>query len=282
VHRVVSLPVMILVLVLVLVVVGCGSSAKSGAQRTTSTAKTSPSAVSSLKLVGLGDSISTANACDGCTDLVAGYANRASKSLGRPVEANNLSIPGADIAALLKQVQGSEPAAALKGADIVVLDIGFNDTPWNRIDDPCRAAPNYPVIHWKKIGATCIKKVTAEYTRALDTLIARIAALRAGRPTVLRVVSVYDNVIGNTGDPGWSALEAVHPSIAGNSAYQAAQCAEAVKHHGECVDMLHAINGPDVTKDAAPYLSEHTHMNQRGHDLAAEKLDELGYAPVVL
>ena len=157
---------------------------------------------------------------------------------------------------LLKQVQGDQPAAALKGADIVVITIGLNDSPWGRIDDPCHAAPNFPVITWKKIDAACVKRVAAEYERDLNALITQIATVRSSKPTMLRVVSVYNSVIGDTADPGWSAPEAVAPSIAGNRAFLAAQCAEAVKHHGRCADLLHAINGPKETNDAAPYLSE--------------------------
>ena len=33
--------------------------------------------------------------------------------------------------------------------------VGINDTPWNRLDDACNAAPRYPVVDWRKITAAC-------------------------------------------------------------------------------------------------------------------------------
>jgi lysophospholipase L1-like esterase len=256
---------------------GCAASRSAPAGATGVAPATARS--TTLQLVGLGDSISTANQCSGCTDLVSAYAQRAAKTLGRPVDAQNLSMPNADIQTLLKQTAAEQPQEALSHADIVVVTIGFNDTPWNRIDNPCDAAPQYPVIQWRKITSACVAKVTAEYGRDLDALLTRVEKLRKGAPTVLRVVSVYDSVIGDHADPGWDAPEAVQPSIAGNLAFMKEQCAVARRHHGQCVDLLHAINGPTVSQDAAPYLSEHTHMNQRGHDLAAQLLDGLGYTP---
>lgn len=261
-----------------LALAGCGA-AETPSPPATSSARASATP-GALHLVGLGDSISTANECPGCTDLVAAYAKRASATLGRPVEAQNLSIPGADIRALLKQSAGDQPQEALRHADIVVVTIGFNDTSWARIDDPCHAAPNFPVVEWSKITSSCIAMVTTQYGRDLDTLLTTIDTLRGGAPTVLRVVSIYNNVIGDHNDPGWDAPEAVRPSTAGDLALLREQCRVVRRHHGECADLLHAINGPSANRDANPYLSEHTHMNQKGHDLAAQLLDQLGYSPL--
>jgi hypothetical protein len=71
---------------------------------------------------------------------------------GKPVDVINLAVPDTNVTDLLSQVANDpNTRSALSGADIAVITIGFNDTPWNRIGDPCQAAPDYPVIQWRKI-----------------------------------------------------------------------------------------------------------------------------------
>ena len=38
--------------------------------------------------------------------------------------------------------------------------LGFNDTAWGRLDDPCEAAPEFPVVRWDEISDRCQRRVT--------------------------------------------------------------------------------------------------------------------------
>ncbi len=147
---------------------------------------------------------------------------------------------------------------------MVVITIGFNDTPWNRVDDPCHAAPRYPVIEWSKITPECTTQVTHQFSAALGKVMSTSSALRGDKPLLLRVTTVYNNVIGDHNDPGWDAHAAVTPSVLGNAAFAVAQCAVARAHGGECAVMGPLMNGMGGRRDADRYLADHTHLNQAG------------------
>jgi lysophospholipase L1-like esterase len=233
---------------------------------------------SRLQLVALGDSISTANACTGCTAFPDLYAERLTEELGRPVDVDNRSIPGAIAADLLAQVSSDEGTrVALADADIVVITVGLNDSAWGRGDDPCGVAPDFPVVEWAEITEKCSDKVTRHYAHDLDRLLDKVDRLHGGTPYLLRLPTVYNAVIGDHVDPTWDSPEAVAPSVRGNAAFAEVQCALAGDHGGLCAEMLPLMNGPDALGDAAPYLADdHTHLNQAGHDLTADALADLG------
>jgi lysophospholipase L1-like esterase len=231
---------------------------------------------SSLHLVALGDSISTDTECPGCKTFADLYGQAIARRTGTPVQVENLSVPGATSADLLNLVKNDAATrAAVSQADILTITIGFNDTPWGRIDDPCDAAPHFPIVKWHDITDACIARVTHDYEQWLDQILSTVIAIRGGKPTRLRVTTVYNAVIGDHGDPGWDSPAAVAPSIKGNAAFARVQCRIAEKYGGRCADMLHAMNGPQGTRDAAPYLADHTHMNQAGHRLTAQVLSQL-------
>jgi hypothetical protein len=102
----------------------------------------------------------------------------------RPLDVDNrsaveLSNVPADGAAQLYAKRLTDPSLrkAVARSDVVLVGIGFNDTPWNRPDDPCNAAPRYAVVAWTKITPSCITSVTADFKQTLDG--ARAARLHA-------------------------------------------------------------------------------------------------------
>lgn len=253
---------------LVLLTAGCGGPP---AERTPASAP--------LRLVAVGDSISTANECAGCTTFVDLYGQMITHQTGSPVQVKNLSVPGSGVAGLVKQTRTDAiTRAALARADIVTVTIGTNDTPWNRVDDPCRAAPQYPFVKWADITATCNARVTSEYGASLDKILHTVTALHTGKHhLLLRLTTVYNAVLGDQIEPTWNSPRAVAPSVRANDAFAKVQCALATRYGGRCADMLHAMNGPSARRDAARYLaSDHTHMNQHGHRLTARLLVRLG------
>jgi lysophospholipase L1-like esterase len=255
-----------------------------------------------LRLVALGDSIPRANNCTGCTDYVTLYARALAKAMHRPVDVDNRSavelsnVPAVGAAELYAKLL-TDPSLrkAVAQSDVVLVGIGFNDTPWNRLDDPCNAAPRYPVVAWTKITPSCITRVTADFKQTLDEIMTQIDYLhgcgempgvppcsqRGAKDSLLRVTTVFNSTIGDTVDPSWSSPAAVGPTVNANALFTSAACEVAHFHGGRCADLLHAFNGPTGRAPARRYLGgDYTHLNQRGHTLAATVLARLGYAPL--
>jgi lysophospholipase L1-like esterase len=267
----------------VLGVAATALAATSGAAPTSTATPVAP-----LHLVVLGDSTAQASRCPGCTDYAHLYAQDIQRATGRVVQVDNRGAPRDGF---LPMLQGTQALAnvyadqslrrAIADADVVVVGLGFNDTAWNRFDDPCEATPDYPIIHWDEISEDCQRRVTHENKQTLDVLLTQVNQLRGGKPTLLRVVSSYDNVIDDTGDPGWDTPDGRRVAKRGNTLMTSAQCELAGFHGGRCADVLHTFNGPGVDASAQRYLVDGTHLNQAGHRQVARLLADLGYSPLL-
>jgi hypothetical protein len=284
---------------------GCSST---GAQHSTA-ALSSPSAAASStsstpgwNLVAVGNSLARPSSCDGCTDYVTLYARKLERAAGVHVHIDNRAavqlsnVPAMEVTSLYADVLTDQSLrAAIRQANVIVISIGFGDTPWNRLDNPCEAAPNYPVVKWSALTRSCISSVVADYKFALDQLLTEIDELRGcgaapGIPpcsergqkdTMLRIVTVYNSTIGDTVDPSWNSPAAIEPTVLGNDLMVHAQCQVIRFHGGRCADVYHVFNGPNGRRAAGAYLSDdYTHLNQRGHDAAAAALIKLGLSPL--
>jgi len=258
-----------LAILALLAVTGCGGESNSGQPAGTPNAGATPSAEPASDadtLVALGDSIAISGPqCDGCTSFV----DLAARRLG--MEPDNRAIPDTGVDDLVKQVKtDADTRDALKTADTVVVQIGFNDTPWNREDDPCGAAPQYPRIRWSRITPRCSARVARDYERSLDDTLAEVERLSDGE---LLVTTVYNSVIGDHVDPTWDSPAAVRPSIAANRAFARIQCRLAQRHGGACVAVGRAFNGAAGSRPAGRLLaSDYTHPNRAGHAAIARLL----------
>ena len=252
-------------------------------------------------LVALGDSTARASVCGGCTDYVDLYAKAITRKTGVPVLVDNRAaiklsnVPAVQATQLLFHLlTDASLRDAVANADIVVVAVGINDTPWNRLDDPCDVAPRYPVVAWAKLTGACIRRVTADYKQTLDEMLTVIDELRGcgempdvppcsqrgKEDTLLRVVTVYNAAIGDPVDPGWDSPSVISPTELGNDLFAKSQCEIVHFHGGRCADVYHAMNGPKGARSAGPYLSDWAHLNQRGHRLVARVLIGLGFAPL--
>jgi lysophospholipase L1-like esterase len=163
-------------------------------------------------VVVLGDSIATTNGCTGCTGFPDLYGSAISRRTGSEVEVRNHAVPDTGVANLLTQVRkDSFTREELAEADVVVVMIGFNDTPWNRGDDPCQVAPKYPVVNWDEITDECIARVTREYADQLDAVLTEVDRITP-KQSALRVMGVYNSVLGDHVDPGWPPSSTVDRS----------------------------------------------------------------------
>jgi lysophospholipase L1-like esterase len=235
-------------------------------------------------------------------DFVDLYGQAISAAAGEPVVVDNRdaiefsALPAVQATQLLNDILSDESLrSAIAGADIVLMNVGFNDTPWNRVDNPCDASnADATVVQWSKITADCISRVTHDYKQTLDEIVTQVDELRGcfippgqpryfctrfgGKTTVLRLVTVYDDWIGEPGTPA----AALVPTEAGDASFVAGQCWIIEAHGGKCADIYHVFNGAKGTADAAPFLvDDHTHLSQLGHQRVAQALAKLGFDPLL-
>jgi lysophospholipase L1-like esterase len=260
----------------------------------------SPTADPGWRLVAIGDALARASSCEGCTDFVQLYGEAITEATGMPVEVDERTavqfsnVPAVQATQLLNDLLTDRSMRdAIADADIVLVNVGFNDTPWNRLDNPCGAS-NYAatVVRWNEITPACTARVAGEYARTLDEIFTLIDELRGcwtpkgesstcsergGRDTLLRLTTVYNDWIGYQDAP----RAVLAPSKLADEMFVDAQCWVVAMHGGRCADLFHVLNGPKGNRDAGPYLVEdHTHLNQRGHERVADALIALGLSPL--
>jgi hypothetical protein len=252
------------------------------------------------KLVALGDSLPRAHfTCPTCKGFIELYAEAITEATGVSVDVDDRTavqlsnLPVIQASGLLYQIfTDASLREAIAAADIVVVNVGHNDTPWNRFDNPCDASdPTATDIEWSMITDECVHRVLGDYKRTLDEIFTQIDILRGcytaafetmsctsrgHEETMLRLATVYDDWMGYPGGP---TAEPVTAQV--NQAYVDAQCWVVRMHGGECADVHSVLNGPEGTSDAAEFLlDDHTHLNERGHQLVADELARLGYRPL--
>ena len=243
---------------------------------------------SPLRLTVLGDSNASPTSCLDCDVFGEQVAAELGATLARKVEVVNLSwelwnpvaAEVADISALVRTDAATREALA--GSDAVLLLASQNDLAHNRRDDACDVAPEYPRVAWEELTRACIDSTLRDYGRHLESLLDEIDRLRAGRPTMLRIVSAYNTAIGDDVDPTWNLPQAVEPTTYNVARMARLQCGAARRHGGLCADAWHALNGRDGRRSAQRFLNpaDDTHLTQRGHDRIAELVTALGFAPL--
>ncbi|HEY7621987.1 MAG TPA: SGNH/GDSL hydrolase family protein [Solirubrobacteraceae bacterium] len=252
------------------VAAGCGGSNQTNRSSSAASSATAASA-SAGSLLALGDSIaSTANPPCQCTAFAALFAHRISARL------NDQAISGTQARDLLKQLKSDDFVRQLVGkADDIVIDMGVNDLPWNRSDDPCSVLSPSGVVRWARVDESCIRGVARQFEHTMDAVLNQIDTLRTNKPTILRLTNVYNSVIGDAVDASYDSRAAVKPSEAAVARFDAIQCRLAAEHRGRCVDVDRAFNGPRGAQPAQRFLApDHLHPNARGQEVIANLLFE--------
>jgi lysophospholipase L1-like esterase len=234
-----------------------------------------------LHVLVIGDSIPYgAQDCGYCLPFIYLFGTALGHATHRSVTVTNLSdhtgIYSRDLLRHLRH--SSSMRQAVTAADAIVVTIGHNDPPWNREDDSCDGKRVAPDVDWKSYGPACVRAIADVYRTNLDGILRQVRALRDGRPTLLRVTTDYNDLIG---DPSL-------PAIAGrvgkpfHDTETAATCMVARAYAARCVDTYHAFNGPNGTRPATKLLgADHTHPNARGHRLIARLLIQAGFSPLL-
>jgi lysophospholipase L1-like esterase len=267
---------------LVLIATACQGSPSPAVteQSSPSDVASTPSPAAGWNLVTIGDSIPYAKEdCGGCPSFTSLLATAIGTSHGFVVRAQNLSThDNLTGARLVERIRTSAPMrTALDAADIVIVNIGHNDTPWNSLDDSCDGANPDGVFNWTSYAGDCVVQLAQRHGDELDAILSEIETLRAGQPTAVRVLTDYNDVI------GWDLAppEATEPSVEVLDAFAAETCRAAQGHGALCVDVYHAFNGPDGRAAAGDLLAgDYTHPSAAGQRLIADLLDQAGVAPL--
>ena len=238
-----------------------------------------------LRLVALGDSLpyNPQDRCPGCIGFPTLYAKAASKALGVPVTVVNWGqYNSLTSVRLVGQVRTLAPMRkAIARADIIVLTIGHNDTPWISEQDLCDGAASSTsdarLIDWSRYTTACSRLLAGALRFNIADILGQVKKLRAGKTTLIRVTNFHNDRIGN---PSLSRSADV-PSKLVVDLFSKEICRAAASARVLCVDIYHALNGSDGRKFDGPFVAPDTvHFSQRGHDVVARLLAKLGYAPL--
>jgi lysophospholipase L1-like esterase len=233
-----------------------------------------------LSVVTIGDSIPYAQEdCGGCTSFTTLYEEALRDKTSTQVTSQNLSTnDNLTGRSLVDRIKNDEPMrTAVAGADIVIVSIGFNDTPWNSLDDGCDAFDPDDFLNWKVYTGVCVVQLAQRHAAELDAIFSEIETLRRGAPTAVRVLTNYNDILGWQHAPP----ESTKPSIEVFDAFYTETCKAAKAHHAACIDVYHAFNGADGGKPAGDLLADnYTEPSGKGQQRIADLLLAAGMTPL--
>lgn len=235
-------------------------------------------------LVVVGDSIpyNSSADCPGCTSFADRYAEAISTATGQAVIVRNLSQHnGLQIDGLLGEVRTDTlRREALANADIIIVGIAHNDAAMNSNDDPCDGPNDDNPPDWSKYDAACAAAAAELFRPKFASVYSEIVALRQGKPTLFLTINRYNDWIGWPGyDLPPEGIEATRLVI---DAWNKMICEAAEANGFLCADIYHVFNGPDgLTPSGDLLANDYTHPSDKGNEIIAHILIELGFAPLV-
>ncbi len=245
-------------------------------------ATAAPTVGAEYTVVAIGDSIpyNSEDDCSGCTGFVDFFATELGKAAGRTVAVINNSEHNNNTVELLLEglTQQQSRIDAVAGADAVIVGIAHNDVPMNRDDDACDG-PASESPDWSKFTSACIATEVARFTPIYEALYARVAELRAGKPTILRTINRYNDW---NGWPGHElSPEGLDATVRVIAAWNDMICSAAEKSGFVCADISTAFNGEDGRKASGDLLAgDYTHPSQKGNDLIGQLLLDPNLLPL--
>ena len=123
-------------------------------------------------------------------------------------------------------------------------------------------------------------RVCRTFRPKFESVFSQIVALREGKPTIFRTINRYNDWNGWPGhDLSPEGIEATRLVI---DAWDEMICKAAQENGFVCADIYQAFNGPDGLKPSGDLLaSDYTHPSDKGNEVIARILTELGFAPLV-
>lgn len=246
------------VCVLLMVLSGCGGSSSS----TSST---------QWQYTALGDSLAF-----GIADTAGGYVRRYRNDLANDNHVNvtltDLGVNGARSKDLLASLTNDATFRSnVSASQVVTWDIGGDDL-LRAITDfeqgQCGGADNQD----------CLRAAVATFIPNWDAIVKQILALRNKNATIIRTMDVYNPFVAELMVQG--AFHTVEPYLDQVNRHIAASA----KANGIPLAQVHlAFNGPNGDEDPAGkglLAIDGIHPNDNGHQVIANALRALGYAPL--
>ncbi len=236
-----------------------------------------------LNLVVVGDSIpfNSPNDCPGCKGFVDRYAEAITTATGHAVKVQNLSQHNSlQIDGLLQELKTDTLRRdALANADIVIVGIAHNDAAMNSNDDLCDG-PNGDNPDWSKYNATCATASAELFRPKFESVYSQIVALRGGKPTIFRTINRYNDWIGWPGhDLPPEGITATKEVV---DAWNEMICKAAQENGFICANIYPEFNGSDGLKPSGDLVgNDYTHPSNKGNEVIARVLVDLGFAPLV-
>lgn len=239
-----------------------------------------PTTAAHLSLVAIGDSIPNGSPsdCPGCTGFVARYAKAVQDATGKVVDVHNLSQHnGLDLPGLLAELDGFKQQ--LTHADVIIVGIAHNSNELAS-DTPCGGTrDNKELPDWSKMTRACSAASVVKYRPLYGQLFTTIAGWRHSKPTILRTINRYNDVLGAPTldlSPGQNAvvkkfLDDWNPML----------CSAAAKAGFGCADLYRAFNGPSGQRPSGDLLgADYTHPSDKGNALIGQVLTTQGFTPL--
>ena len=210
--------------------------------------------------------MTSGHGCD--CDFVADYARLTAQATGRTVTSHNLGVDGWTSADLVDALSdpGSDQAAGVRDADIVLVTIGANDF--------------YPGLSaWNDSGcsdADCFADDAAQVRANVEKVVGQIRTLRGGAPTQILVTdywNVFEDGTRAVRDHGKAYLDVARTAT---DAANAAITAGARAAGATPVDLLVPFEQADGGVDAL-LQDDGDHPDGDGHALIAKTLAAQGW-----
>ena len=209
-------PRLTLLALVVALVAACGTGQAAQSHKRSTAANSTTKATQTLNVTVVGDSIPYGQGdCEGCAAFVDLYSAALQTRLGKPVTATNLSThDNLTTSRLLERIKHDRAfRSGVAAADILIVSIGRNDTPWASDTDTCDGASES--TNWKKYADKCVTQEADGVAAALTAILAEAKALRGGKPTVAIVINIYNDWIGDETAP--SGVTTLRPPRAPSS-----------------------------------------------------------------
>jgi len=136
-------------------------------------------------VLGLGDSITAGQGCDGCTTFLDIYASELGRTANVPTTVTNLGVGGWTSADLLGSLSDPRTIYRLGQADVVVVTIGANDF-----------SPMLATVEAGDCGGpdqlACFDDELDQLRTNLTNILTTIQAARQNSPTAIRVTGYWN------------------------------------------------------------------------------------------
>jgi lysophospholipase L1-like esterase len=240
------------------------------ASKPTATPTPIPVPASGLRIVALGDSVTSGYNCN-CAAFPDQYAALLATRDSIRTQAANLGVPSLTSAGLLAQLADGSAAnagarAAVASADIVVVTIGAND--FSDEHDPITAGACGGVNH-----TACTRDELATMSRTLSAVVGQIRILRDGAPTTIMLTG-YWNVF-EDGEVATNAFpeQGIAASVALTKEANAAIRTDALAENAIYVDLWPVFEGSNSNNNPTDLLaSDGDHPHAAGHAAIAAQL----------